>query len=53
MRAPVRIEMVPSPRVYVFGRRLHHGLVGLALLLSDVHDWRVWVRDLLKHPEAR
>lgn len=51
--APIlRVSLAP-PRCYVFGRRVHHGLVGLALVAHDVHDWRVWVRDLAKHPRAR
>lgn len=37
-------------RCYVFGRRVHHGLIGLVLLLHDRHDYRVWLRDLVAHP---
>lgn len=39
-------------RVYVFGRRVHHGLtglalvaVGIALMLDDAHDWPWRLRD--------
>lgn len=52
MRPPVQIAVHPA-RCTLFGRRVHHGLVGLILLLSDVHDWRVWLRDLLAHPNTR
>ena len=37
---------LPGPRVYIRGRRIHHGLtgavlatLGLALMLHDRHDW--------------
>lgn len=63
----IRVQLFP-PQTLIGGRRLHHGLVGVALLavpdwraqalglLLIVHDRRdapVWVRDLVKHPEAR
>ena len=42
-------------RVYVRGRRLHHGLVGaiavaagLAAAVHDRRDARVWVRDFVR-----
>jgi hypothetical protein len=43
----VRVVTQPgSARVYVFGRRLHHGLFGIALsivgLALAVHDRRDW-----------
>lgn len=38
-------------RVYVLGRRLHHGatgaafcVLGAALMLHDRRDWRAWLR---------
>ena len=41
-------------RVYVRGRRLHHGLVGavaviagLAAAVHDRHDARVWVKEFI------
>ena len=48
----IRVSLHP-PRVTVFGHRVHHGLIGLVLLLHDRHDARVWLRDLIKHPHAR
>jgi hypothetical protein len=48
----VRISLFP-PRFYLFGRRVHHGLIALVWLLTDWHDRHVWIRDLLKHPERR
>lgn len=48
------IEITFRPtRVYVLGRRVHHGLLGLVLVLLDRHDWRVWVTDFLRHPGWR
>ena len=42
-------------RVYVRGRRLHHGLIGaiavaagLAAAVHDRRDMRVWVRDFVR-----
>lgn len=49
----IRVRLLPSPRVWILGRRVHHGLLGLVLLLSDVHDWRVWLRDLARSPRVR
>ena len=49
MNAPVRITFRPT-RCYVFGRRVHHGPVALLWFLTDIKDWRVWVRDFLKRP---
>lgn len=45
---------VKNMRVYVHGRRLHHGLlgavavaVGLVAAVHDRHDARVWVKDFI------
>ena len=44
-----------NKRVYVRGRRLHHGLIGavaviagLAAAVHDRRDARVWVRDFVR-----
>jgi hypothetical protein len=42
----VRITLWP-PRTYIFNRRIHHVWPGVLLILSDLKDWRVWLRDLL------
>lgn len=47
----IRVTLLP-PRCYLFGRRVHHGAVGLVLLLSDWHDRRRWLADLVRHPLA-
>lgn len=49
---PLEVTLRPA-RVYVFGHRIHHGLVGLILLLHDRNDWKVWVKDLVMHPVWR
>ena len=48
----IRVSLFP-PRCFVMGRRLHHGAIGLLLLVHDWHDRRCWLRDFLKHPETR
>lgn len=48
----IRVESNPlGPRVYVLGQRVHHGaigvllvLTGLAMALDDKHDYRDWFR---------
>jgi hypothetical protein len=57
-RRPRLLEVQLSPgRVYVLGRRLHHGFAGLliggALMAHDRRDWRVWIVDALRHPATR
>jgi hypothetical protein len=49
MKHILRLELLP-PRCFIANRRVHHGLLGLALMLHDWHDHRVWIRDLIKHP---
>lgn len=44
--AAVKVGLSP-PRVYIFGHRVHHGLFGIVLVLSDLHDWRKWVHDFV------
>lgn len=44
----LRVRLLPTPRCYLLGRRVHHGLVGLLLVLHDVRDFRVWVRDFFR-----
>jgi hypothetical protein len=48
----VRPFVIRDRRVYVAGRRVHHGLAGLVAILvgmaAVVHDWRDrpwWLRD--------
>lgn len=47
IRRMLRIELLP-PRVYVLNHRIHHGFLGLVLMLHDRHDWRVWLSDFRK-----
>lgn len=44
MRKLLRIEQNPDgPRVYVFGRRLHHGLVcALGVFICGIGVWDDW-----------
>ena len=48
----IRVQLFP-PRCWIFGRRIHHGLIGLLLIVHDRHDARVWIRDFVKHPQSR
>lgn len=45
----IRVTLLP-PRCYVFGRHIHHGLIGMLLMLHDRRDWRCWLPDLVWHP---
>jgi hypothetical protein len=45
----VDIQLHP-PQLRVGGRRIHHAWIGVAILLSDYKDWRVWVSDLKRKP---
>ena len=45
----VTVQLHPGPRLYIGGHRVHHGLVGLVLCLSDIRDARRWVSDLLRY----
>ena len=55
MRFVVLIDVdLANKRVYVRGRRLHHGLIGavaviagLAAAVHDRRDARVWVKDFI------
>jgi hypothetical protein len=40
-------------RCYLLGRRVHHGLIGLALIVHDRKDRGRWLSDFLKHPGLR
>lgn len=48
----IRVQFFP-PRFFFCGRRVHHGLVALLWLLTDIHDRHVWISDFLKHPDSR
>ncbi|CAB4172746.1 hypothetical protein UFOVP952_4 [uncultured Caudovirales phage] len=56
LEAAVFIDVdVQNMRVYVRGRRLHHGLIGavaiaagLVAAVHDRRDVRVWVRDFVR-----
>ena len=56
LRRVVLIDVdLQNMRVYVRGRRLHHGLVGaiavaagLVAAVHDRRDARVWVRDFIR-----
>lgn len=38
-----------GPQLRVAGCRVHHGLLGLVLLLHDWRDRRRWLVDLIPH----
>lgn len=40
------VQITRDRRMYVGRCRIHHGLVGLLLLVHDAKDWQVWIRDL-------
>lgn len=39
----------PGYEVRVVGCRVHHGLIGLVLVVHDIKDWRKWLIDLIPH----
>ena len=43
--AVVRVSVRP-PRLWVLGRRVHHGALGVLIALHDVRDIRRWASDL-------
>jgi hypothetical protein len=43
----VRVTYRP-PRLWILGRRVHHGTLGLLLCLHDVRDARHWLSDLAR-----
>ena len=44
----ISIHLRPA-RVHIAGRRIHHAWLGLAIIASDLRDWRYWIRDLRRH----
>ncbi len=48
MMLRVVVTLRPA-RVTVAGHRIHHFWVGLAIVISDLRDWRVWISDLWRH----
>jgi hypothetical protein len=49
----LRITIHP-PRLWILNHRIHHGLLGLLLLIHDHRDWRHWLSDLARtHHEPR
>lgn len=40
----IRVTLKPA-QVFVGKHRIHHGFIGILLMLHDFRDWRVWIRD--------
>lgn len=50
LRSIIDLSFRP-PRCVIIGRiRLHHGLIGLALVWHDRRDWTHWLPDLIRRP---